>query len=122
MKALRSRWFEVRLGPGGFLAFMLHRLSGIGLVVYLYLHLAVLDRLRAGPQAWDGFIALVRSPVFLALDVVLLFGLVFHGLNGLRVVALGLGRGLRLQKALFWLALFLAVGLALLGILGIPGE
>lgn len=121
MKTGRSRWFEARPGPAGYLAFMLHRLSGIGLTVYLYLHLVVLDRLRGGPQAWDSFLALVRSPVFLILDAVLLFGLVFHGLNGLRLFLTGLGRGLHLQKVLFWAALALALLVTVIGVMSIPG-
>lgn len=122
MKTTHSHWFEARPRPAGFLAFMLHRLSGIGLVAYLYLHLAVLDRLRDGPQAWDAFISLVRSPVFLFLDGILLFGLVFHGLNGLRLTLVGLGRGLPHQKTLFWIALALALLASALGVLLIPGE
>jgi succinate dehydrogenase / fumarate reductase cytochrome b subunit len=102
------------------LAFMLRRMTGIGLVAYLYLHLAVLNRLRSGPQAWDSFISLVRSPLFLALDGLLLFGLIFHALDGMRVTLVGLGRGLSAQKALFWAILLLAVLLTILGILRIP--
>ena len=82
-----SRWFVLRSRPAGMLAFMLHRLTGIGLVFYLYLHLAVLSKLRGGPESWDSFLALVRSPWFLLLDGILLLGVLIHGLNGLRLTA-----------------------------------
>lgn len=94
---------------------MLHRLSGIGLVFYLYLHLAVLSRLRSGPESWDSFLALVRSPLFLILDGVLLLGVLIHGLNGLRVTLIGLNIGLRWQKSSFWAILGLSVLIALWG-------
>ncbi len=97
------------------LAFMLHRLSGIGLVAYLYLHLAVLSRLRQGPQAWDGFLQLMRSPLVLFLDAVLLFGILIHGLNGLRLTLIGFGTLLRWQRVLFWSSLILAIALTILG-------
>ena len=110
-----SRWFELRPKPVGMLAFMLHRLSGIGLVFYLFLHLAVLSRLRGGPASWDSFLALVRSPLFLILDGILLLGALIHGLNGLRLTLIGLNIGLRWQKASFWAILGLALLLTLWG-------
>jgi succinate dehydrogenase / fumarate reductase cytochrome b subunit len=111
----RSHWFELRYKPAGMLAFMLHRLTGIGLVFYLYLHLAVLSKLRGGPESWDSFLALVRSPLFLFLDGILLLGVLFHGLNGLRLTFIGLNLGLRWQKASFWVILAVSIGLAIWG-------
>jgi succinate dehydrogenase / fumarate reductase cytochrome b subunit len=98
---------------------MLHRLSGIGLTAYLFLHLAVLDQLRGGEAHWDAFISLVKSPWFLLLDIILLFGFVLHGLNGLRLTLLGFGIGLRWQKWLAWAALIIAAFLTLWGAAGI---
>jgi succinate dehydrogenase / fumarate reductase, cytochrome b subunit len=111
----RSHWFELRARPTGMLAFMLHRLTGLGLVFYLFLHLAVLSKLRGGPESWDSFLGLVRSPVFLFLDGILLLGLLFHGLNGLRLTLIGLNLGLRWQKALFWVILVLSIAIAVWG-------
>ena len=111
----RSRWFALRPAPAGMLAFMLHRLTGIGLVFYLFLHLAVLSLLRGGPLSWDRFLTAVRSPLFMFLDAVLLFGIVFHGLNGLRLTLIGLQRGLRWQKSAFWAILGLSLLLTVLG-------
>jgi succinate dehydrogenase / fumarate reductase cytochrome b subunit len=71
-------------------------------VFYLYLHLAVLSTLLRGESAWSGFLRLAATPVFLGLDVVLLFGLLFHGLNGLRVALVGTGIAPDRQRGLFW--------------------
>lgn len=110
-----SRWLELRYKPAGMLAFMLHRLSGIGLVFYLYLHLAVLNKLRSGPGSWDTFLTLMRSPLFLILDGLLLFGILIHGLNGLRLMLIGLNIGLRWQKASFWALLGFSLLMTLWG-------
>jgi succinate dehydrogenase / fumarate reductase cytochrome b subunit len=96
---------------------MLHRLSGIGLVVYLYLHLLVLNQLRQGAQGWDRFVKLASSPLFLLLDAILLFGLLMHGLNGFRLVLVGTGIRIQWQKPLFWISLVLSVGLTFVGML-----
>jgi succinate dehydrogenase/fumarate reductase cytochrome b subunit len=55
--------------------------------------------------------------VFLGLDVLLIFGLLFHGLNGLRVALIGTGLAANRQRALFWslmtIGAILLVGAAL---------
>jgi len=86
-----SRWLDPRGRHLGTWAFVLNRLTGLGLVAYLYLHLIVLSTLLRGPDAWDGLVAVFRRPVFLALDVLLVLGLAVHGLNGLRVALVGSG-------------------------------
>ncbi len=96
-----AQWGDVRNRHLGMWAYALNRLTGIGLVVYLFLHLGVLSMLAIGPAAWDGFVALAKSPAVLLLDVVLLAGLLIHGLNGIRITLNGLGIGVRAQKPLF---------------------
>ena len=111
-----SQWFEPRFRPAGMLAFMLHRLSGIGLVAYLFLHLALLNQLRQGPGAWSVFLQTMRSPWVLFLDGVLLFGILIHGLNGLRVTLVGFGVLLQHHRLLFWTCLGLALILTAFGL------
>jgi succinate dehydrogenase / fumarate reductase cytochrome b subunit len=95
-------WFDVGGRKMGTWAFALNRLTGIGLTLYLLLHMAVLTLLVLGEAQWDAFVALARSPLILALDVVLIFGILYHGLNGIRVALVGMGIAVRWQKALFW--------------------
>ncbi len=108
------RWFDFRSWRLGMLAYILNRVTALGLVLYLYIHLVVLTTLVGGPASWDPFVAIVRSPFFLALDVILLAGLLIHGLNGLRVALTGFGYGVRAQKPLFVaLMIFAAIVLVL---------
>jgi succinate dehydrogenase / fumarate reductase cytochrome b subunit len=88
---------------------MLHRVTGLALTLYLGLHFVLLNQLRAGPSEWDAFVSLVRSPVFLAFDALLLGAAAFHGFNGLRLTMLGLGWAVRWQKVMLWASVVLAV-------------
>ena len=105
-----ARWLDPRGRHLGTWAFVVNRLTGLGLVAYLYLHLIVLSTLLRGPEAWDGLVELFRRPVFLALDVLLVAGLAFHGLNGLRVALVGSGLLVDRHRALLVAAAIL-VGL-----------
>lgn len=95
-------WFDVRRKSFTSWAFALNRLTGIGLTVYLFMHLAVLSTLRQGEAGWNEFLAIAKSPPFLMLDVVLLFGVLYHSLNGIRVAMVGSGVGISRQRVLFW--------------------
>ncbi len=108
-------WGDVRGRGLGMWAYALNRITGIGLVVYLYLHLVVLSLLAQGAAGWDAFIALAKTPLFLALDVILLVGLLIHGLNGLRVTLNALNIGVAAQKQLFVVVIALVILLGLTG-------
>jgi succinate dehydrogenase / fumarate reductase, cytochrome b subunit len=99
-----SGWLDPRGRALGGRAFALNRVTGLALVLYLYLHLGVLSILLVGESAWDDFLGLATSSFFLGLDVVLLAGLLFHGLNGIRVALVGSGVAPNRQRALFWAA------------------
>jgi succinate dehydrogenase / fumarate reductase cytochrome b subunit len=108
-------WLDPRGRTLGHVAFVGNRITGLGLVFYLYLHLAVLSLLLGGADAWNDFLEVATTTVFLLLDVLLLFGLLYHGLNGLRVTLVGAGYVPNRQKALWWAGavvgtLVLAVG------------
>jgi len=116
-------WFDPRGRRMGGLAFILNRLTGIGLVLYLYLHLVILSMLARGPEAWDQFVDIALSPPFLALDVLLLTGLLIHGLNGIRVGLVGLGFVASRQRAMFIALMVVAALVAIAGALRIfSGE
>ncbi len=95
-------WFDPRKRRLGQLAFSMNRITGLGLVFYLYLHLAILSQLLVGPSAWSGFLRRATMPLFLGLDVVLIGAVLIHGLNGLRVALIGSGFVPDRQKAMWW--------------------
>ena len=97
-----SGWFDPRGRALGGFAFSLNRVTGLGLVFYLYLHLGVLSLLLRGEGSWNGFIRLASSWAFLSLDVLLIFGILYHGLNGIRVALVGSGLVADRQRALWW--------------------
>lgn len=104
-----GRWFDVRRRKLGSWAYALNRITGIGLVVYLYLHLIVLSLLLQGPGSWNAFVALARSPYVLVLDIILFAGALIHGLNGMRVALTSFSVGIRAQKALFSMVMIVSV-------------
>jgi succinate dehydrogenase / fumarate reductase cytochrome b subunit len=95
-------WVDPRGRTLGAWAFAGNRITGLGLVFYLYLHLGVLTTLLWGARAWGRFLGVATSFLFLGLDIVLLFGLLYHGLNGVRVLLVGTGLVPHRERALWW--------------------
>ena len=115
------RWFDPRHRQAGYLAFILNRLSALGLTLYLGLHLVVLNKLAQGGQTYDDFVQFSQLPFIKAGEVILIAAVVFHGLNGLRLTVHAFGAGIRYQKQLFYLAIALAAFVGILFILRLFG-
>jgi succinate dehydrogenase/fumarate reductase cytochrome b subunit len=58
--------------------------------------------LLGGERSWNDFIRLATSWAFLSLDVLLILGILYHGLNGIRVALVGSGIVADRQRALWW--------------------
>ena len=72
----------------GFVAAMLHRLSGIALEIFLPLHFLALGTALNGANALDSFLTLTRNPLVEAAEFGLVAALALHMTLGLRVLAI----------------------------------
>lgn len=70
------------------LAWFGHRASGLGILVYLFMHIVENAMLLFGPGVYNTTVSLFRNlPVRLG-EIVLMAALVYHSLNGLRVITM----------------------------------
>jgi fumarate reductase subunit D len=72
----------------GFVAAMLHRLSGIALAIFLPLHFLALATALKGANALDAFLALPRQPLAAFAEWGIVGALAVHMTLGLRVLAI----------------------------------
>ena len=105
--------FQARAMRTGTAAWILQRLSGVFLTVYLISHIIVIGTSVRGEDSFDDLLSTFDKPVFLVLDAGLLGIVAFHAVNGLRLILFDFGIGLRHQKVLFWTAFVVAVGMFL---------
>jgi len=102
--------FQARAMRTGTAAWLLQRLSGIFLTIYLITHIIVIGTSVRGEDSFDDLLSTFDKAPFLVLDAGLLGIVAFHALNGLRLILFDFAIGLRYQKALFWVAFVVAVG------------
>ena len=72
----------------GFLAALLHRLSGIALAIFLPLHFLALSTSLRGADALESFLALTRNPLVKTAEWGLVTALALHLALGLRLLAI----------------------------------
>jgi fumarate reductase subunit D len=71
----------------GFVAALIHRLSGIALAIFLPLHFLALATALEGADALDAFLAVTRRPIVQFAELCLVLALATHMTLGLRVLA-----------------------------------
>jgi succinate dehydrogenase / fumarate reductase cytochrome b subunit len=72
-------------GREGHYMFLLHRVTGLGTLLFLAIHIVDTSFVYFAPQLYPDAIALYRNPLFMLGEIALVFCLLFHGLNGLRI-------------------------------------
>jgi succinate dehydrogenase / fumarate reductase, cytochrome b subunit len=102
-------WFNPIGRETGGWAFILNRITALGLTFYLYLHLVVLGQLAKGPEAYDGFVALMHNPFVLVGELLVVAAGILHGLNGIRIILTTFGIGVTYQKTLFYTLMAIAL-------------
>jgi succinate dehydrogenase subunit D len=72
----------------GFVAALLHRLSGLALAIFLPLHFLALATALNGADALDAFLKVTRKPPVAFLEFGIVVALAIHMTLGLRVLAI----------------------------------
>jgi succinate dehydrogenase / fumarate reductase cytochrome b subunit len=108
----QKNWVKTNLyytKDSGSWAWILHRISGIALIGYLFLHIYSLSPLSQGRAAFDSFISKYTTPFFMILEWLLFAFVLFHSLNGIRIVLVDWADGARYHKPLYRYSLVIGV-------------
>ncbi len=80
-----------------------HRITGVAVLFFLYVHVLDTALVRVSPSAYDDVIASYKTPLVNLMEVGLVGAVLFHALNGLRIIAVDFwGKGTRYQRQMLW--------------------
>ncbi len=102
----------------GFISFVLRRLTGVALVLYLFTHMWVIGSINQGPEVFDARLNLVQTPFFKLAEIALLAAVVYHGLDGIRLLLVNWFKITDYRKSLFYAVLAVSVLIVIAG--GLP--
>lgn len=82
--------YAAYMGREGHYAFLLHRLTGLGTLLFLIIHILDTSTVYFFPSLYEHAIALYRATPFMLGEIALVFSLIYHGVNGLRIAIIDL--------------------------------
>jgi succinate dehydrogenase / fumarate reductase cytochrome b subunit len=72
--------------------YILHRVTGLGILLFLLVHLIVTTFFRIqGQEVWEKAMTVLRNPLFKTGEYLVAVAFVYHALNGLRLILQELG-------------------------------
>ena len=66
----------------------LHRLTGVGVLLFLIIHILDTSLILLGPELYNKVIAIYRMPLFGLSEIALFAAVLYHSLNGIRIVVI----------------------------------
>lgn len=101
-------------GNEGMWSWVLHRISGVGIYFFLLVHVLDTALIRVSPEAYNAVIGTYKNPIMGLGEVVLVGAVVFHAMNGLRIIAVdAFPAATRIQRILFWVVIAVVIVLML---------
>ena len=94
------------------LAWAFHRISGIAIWAFIILHVVDIYLVGGNPEAYDDILAIYASPIGRVGEVLLGAALLYHALNGLRILIIDLWPAMTKYHRALWYAswvIFVAV-------------
>jgi len=99
-------------GREGMWSWVAHRVTGVLIFFFLFAHVLDTALVRVSPDSYNRIMDTYKTPLVNLMEVGLVGAVLFHALNGLRVMAIDFWeKGTRYQKQMTWavLAVFVAV-------------
>jgi succinate dehydrogenase / fumarate reductase cytochrome b subunit len=97
-------------GKEGQWSWIFHRLTGVGVLIFLFTHILDIYLIGFGPDMFNKVMAIYTHPVFRISEVFLFAAVLYHALNGIRIVIIDFWpNGTRYYRQMFYVVLTLFV-------------
>ena len=78
-----------------------HRVTGVGIIAFLFGHIVDTFAIGFGPELYNETVSLYKQWWFTPAEVVLIGAVIYHALNGLRIILFDFYPGLALKQKTF---------------------
>ncbi|WP_091850292.1 succinate dehydrogenase, cytochrome b556 subunit [Candidatus Aquiluna sp. UB-MaderosW2red] len=97
-------------GKVGMWSWVLHRITGVAIFFFLLVHILDTALVRISPEAYNVVMESYKTPIIGLAELGLVGAILFHGLNGLRIVAIDFwSKGTKYQSMMFWAVMAITV-------------
>jgi len=97
-------------GQSGMWSWLLHRITGLGTLLFLFVHIVDISLLGFGPRVYNDGILLFDSVIVRLLSLALIGAILLHSTNGVRIMLIDFwSKGVRYQQVMFGIALAITI-------------
>ncbi|MGA0857271.1 MAG: succinate dehydrogenase, cytochrome b556 subunit [Candidatus Nanopelagicales bacterium] len=90
-------------GREGMWSWVLHRITGVAVFLFLFVHVLDTALVRVDPALYDAVIETYKTPIVNLMEVGLVGAVLFHALNGVRIVLIDFwSKGPKYQRVMLW--------------------
>src|SRR5918912_1406921 len=90
-------------GREGMWSWVAHRITGVLTFFFLFAHVLDTALVRVSPESYDRVIDTYKNPFVNLMEIGLVGAVLFHALNGLRIIAIDFWRkGTTYQRQMLW--------------------
>jgi succinate dehydrogenase cytochrome b subunit len=86
----------------GYVAWLLNRITGILITFYLCVHIWVLHHIAHGPESYTKVMDFLGSKIFMFFEICIIGCVLYHMMNGIRIVLVDFGGAVKYHKQTFW--------------------
>ena len=91
-------------GREGMWSWVAHRITGVAVFFFLFVHVLDTALVRVSPDAYDRVIDTYKTPIVNLLEVGLVGAVLFHALNGIRLILVDFwSKGTKYHRQLLWI-------------------
>jgi len=97
-------------GQSGMWSWLLHRITGLGILLFLLVHIVDIGLLGFGPAVYNEGIALFGTPIVRLISLALIGAVLYHSFNGVRIILIDFWpRATRYQGIMFATVMVLTI-------------
>ncbi len=90
-------------GREGMWSWVAHRITGVAVFFFLFVHVLDTALVRVSPDAYDRVIDTYKTPIVNLLEVGLVGAVLFHALNGIRLILVDFwSKGTKYHRQMLW--------------------
>ena len=97
-------------GQSGMFAWLFHRIAGLGILLFLIIHIVDISLLGFGPAVYNEGIALFGTAILRVISLAPIAAVFYHSLNGIRIMLIDFVPWCaRYQRSMFWAVMVLTI-------------
>jgi succinate dehydrogenase / fumarate reductase cytochrome b subunit len=98
----KSDYGSLYKGHEGQWSWMLHRITGVAVILFLFAHVVDTALIGWGPDAYNRVMKAYANPLVHLLELGLVISVLYHSLNGLKITLIDLFP--RLARHIYWIS------------------